>query len=285
MNDSLPSYCFLLGNGLPRSKSPSGGRRGDTTPPPPSTRAEIAGLVYSLENDIRIKDSQLAAMAAKIDRMENEQRCKKELSDETVSLSSEDVMRRRHDIQAISHVITDKGRAQQKMGTRGSVCTANVLEALPDIKRTREQLLGERFLRVFQNPTEFIGYLSSEEFGNDLAIVCQAVGEIFENEPRCVFLQSPVYVFGDIHGNLEDLHFFSDNIWKLGMDLTAGKFLFLGDYVDRGLSSLECVAYLFGLKLLYPSKIHLLRGNHETRDVRDKKQDQTEVFSFNPHSV
>ena len=24
-------------------------------------------------------------------------------------------------------------------------------------------------------------------------------------EPRCVFLQSPAYVFGDIHGNLEDL--------------------------------------------------------------------------------
>ena len=216
----------------------------------------------------------LAAMTAKIDRLENEQRSKKDV-DET-NLGSEDVLRRRHDIQAISHVITDKGRAQQKMGTRGSVCTANVLEALPDIKRTREQLLGERFLRVFQNPTEFIGYLSSEEFGNDLAVVCQAVGEIFENEPRCVFLQSPVYVFGDIHGNLEDLHFFADNIWKLGMDLTAGKFLFLGDYVDRGLSSLECVAYLFGLKLLYPSKIHLLRGNHETRDVSQSRY----LFSY-----
>lgn len=240
---------------------------GEQLPPPPN-RAEIARLVNSLENEIKIKDSQLAAMKDKVDRMENEQRSKKAQSDESViSLNSEDVMRRRHDIQAISHVITDKGRAQKKMGTRGSVCTANVLEALPEIGRTREQLLGERFLRVFQNPTEFIGYLSSEEFGNDLAVVCQAVGEIFESEPRCVFLQSPVYVFGDIHGNLEDLHFFADNIWKLGMDLTAGKFLFLGDYVDRGLSSLECVAYLFGLKLLYPSKIHLLRGNHETRDV------------------
>lgn len=52
-------------------------------------------------------------------------------------------------------------------------------------------------------------------------------------------LESPAYVFGDTHGNLEDLHFFSDNLWRLGMDLSAGKFLFLGDYVDRGLSSLE----------------------------------------------
>ena len=87
----------------------------------------------------------LAAMTAKIDRLENEQRSKKDMVDETMSLNSEDVMRRKHDIQAISHVITDKGRAQQKMGTRGSVCTANVLEALPDIKRTREQLLEERY--------------------------------------------------------------------------------------------------------------------------------------------
>lgn len=47
----------------------------------------------------------------------------------------------------------------------------------------------------------------------------------------------------------QDLNFFSDNIWKLGMNLTAGKFLFLGDYVDRGMSGLECLAYLFALKV------------------------------------
>jgi len=90
---------------------------------------------------------------------------------------------------------------------------------------------------------------------------------LFYPEPRCVFLQSPAYVFGDIHGNLEDLHFFSDNVWNLGMALTAGNFVFLGDYVDRGMSCLEVVAYLLAMKLMLPQKVFLLRGNHETRDV------------------
>lgn len=33
--------------------------------------------------------------------------------------------------------------------------------------------------------------------------LCKGVSHLYEAEPRCVFLQSPVYVFGDIHGNLE----------------------------------------------------------------------------------
>jgi hypothetical protein len=49
----------------------------------------------------------------------------------------------------------------------------------------------------------------------DLKRLCSRVAPIFESEPRCVFIQSPVYVFGDIHGNLEDLHFFADNMWKV----------------------------------------------------------------------
>jgi len=53
----------------------------------------------------------------------------------------------------------------------------------------------------------------------------------------------------------------------MGMELTAGQFLFLGDYVDRGLLGLEVIAYMFAQKAALPHKIYMLRGNHETRSV------------------
>lgn len=68
-----------------------------------------------------------------------------------------------------------------------------------------------------------------------------------------------------MHGNLSDLEFFATHVWPLGVALTAGSFLFLGDYVDRGLCSFEVLVYLVAQKVLHPDKVHLLRGNHETR--------------------
>ena len=51
------------------------------------------------------------------------------------------------------------------------------------------------------------------------------------------------------------------------MSLTAGNFLFLGDYIDRGTNCLECIAYLLAQKLLLLEKLFLLHGNHETCDM------------------
>lgn len=56
-------------------------------------------------------------------------------------------------------------------------------------------------------------------------------------------------------------------MWPLGMHLTPGTFLFLGDYVDRGLYGIEILAYIFAQKVMLPEKVYLLRGNHEVKAV------------------
>jgi hypothetical protein len=97
--------------------------------------------------------------------------------------------------------------------------------------------------------------------------ILKSARRITGKEPRYLEISSPVYVLGDLHGNLFDLQFFRKTLWPAGPELTAGDFLFLGDFVDRGFNSIPVVAYMMATKILCPGKWWLLRGNHETREV------------------
>eukprot|EP00051_Salpingoeca_urceolata_P017094 m.230571 g.230571 ORF g.230571 m.230571 type:complete len:149 (+) comp18859_c0_seq22:120-566(+) len=51
------------------------------------------------------------------------------------------------------------------------------------------------------------------------------------------------------------------------IDVTPSRLLCLGDYVDRGPHSVELTARLLALKVLFPHRVYLMRGNHELRTI------------------
>ena len=83
--------------------------------------------------------------------------------------------------------------------------------------------------------------------------------EIIQKEESLLKIQAPLYICGDIHGQYYDLL----RVFDILNYPPQSTFLFLGDYVDRGKQSLECLLLLLCLKIQYPDKIFLLRGNHE----------------------
>ena len=164
----------------------------------------------------------------------------------------------------------NQGIRRLQLGRTSSIATRDELSRMQSEHSGEDEILLRMNSVLRTNVAA--EYTHSQLFADDILDLCQRVSRILEKESRVLELRSPIYVFGDTHGNIEDLKFFADNVWPLGMPLTAGGFLFLGDYVDRGRGGLEVLGYLFAQKVQSPHKLFMLRGNHETRSVNGWEQ-------------
>ena len=104
---------------------------------------------------------------------------------------------------------------------------------------------------------------------NDILGLIRVVKEIFMAEPMLLPVKAPIKVCGDIHGQYYDML----RLFEYGGMPPESSYLFLGDYVDRGRQGIETISLLFALKIKYPDKISILRGNHESASI-------TRIYGF-----
>lgn len=98
--------------------------------------------------------------------------------------------------------------------------------------------------------------------------------KVLNNAKPLIKINDDVVIVGDIHGNLPDLL----RIFNYFGLPPKTKYLFLGDYVDRGSFSLNCISLLLAFLCKYPESVFLIRGNHETRSVNSKYGFQKEIM-------
>jgi len=119
-----------------------------------------------------------------------------------------------------------------------------------DIDLIISKILGAR------NSSKCLKKFLLEEEIKDL---CLLSTELLLTEPSLLEIDAPVHVASNIHGHFDELI----DIFEACGYPGDHKYLFLGDYVDRGRQSLECICLLLAYKIKFSDKVFMLRGNHE----------------------
>lgn len=97
----------------------------------------------------------------------------------------------------------------------------------------------------FINRLQSGGILSEGE----VRLLCIKVKEFLIEDSNIKHISAPVTLCGDIHGQFHDL---LDLIRAAGPVETT-KYIFMGDFVDRGYYSVETFTLLMALKVKYPN--------------------------------
>lgn len=94
--------------------------------------------------------------------------------------------------------------------------------------------------------------------------ICRQSYRILKSKPNVIKMNispdSRLTVIGDLHGQLEDLFHI---LKETGFPSAKNKYIFNGDFVDRGSRGVEVICLLLVYLIAYPEYVVLNRGNHE----------------------
>ena len=143
-------------------------------------------------------------------------------------------------------------------------------ESMDEAERTLYKIISLRNKRSYS--------LKKEIPIEDVLEIINHAYEYFADEPILLNIPAPVHVVGDIHGNIDDLL----RIFQEVGYPPKQKYLFLGDYEDRGKFGVEVNLFLMSLKVKFPNHIFMIRGNHELVHVSQNYGFQLECrFKYN----
>jgi serine/threonine-protein phosphatase PP1 catalytic subunit len=138
----------------------------------------------------------------------------------------------------------------------------SLIEKCDKMKHSDGKESADRIISLLTRTKGFMPKIPNRDILN----VLRAATPIFLNEPSVLNLRAPINVCGDVHGQFPDFI----TIFEKAEFPPNAKYLFLGDYVDRGPQSLEVICLLFAMKVRFPNHIFLIRGNHETREMTEE---------------
>ena len=184
------------------------------------------------------------------------------------------------DDQSLFHIVSiDKLTEENKR--IGEEKNKNIISLL-DNKRVYNEKLVEKFITNLLRPFDWYDNSKMDIIHSNLPFSNQEMFELIkevkpllEKDHSLIKIRSPCKVFGNIHGVYDDLMRYFESFGNPSDDNQMGdinvmQYIFLGDFCDRGLYSLEVILLLFALKIKYPDFIYLIRGHHEDKNINEK---------------
>ena len=180
------------------------------------------------------------------------------------------------DEQSLFHIISIEKLTEESKKI-GEVQNQNIIS-----KRIYNGKLVEKFISTLLRPFDWYDNSkmdiihSSLPFSNqEIFDLIKEVKPLLEKDHSLIRIRSPCKVFGNIHGVYDDLMRYFESFGNPSDDNQMGdinvmQYIFLGDFCDRGLYSLEVILLLFALKIKYPDFIYLIRGHHEDININKK---------------